>query len=495
MTSSPGPMRFASSASRHIDVPEFAVTPYRREHHVASSASKRSVSSPPYVLPVSRISSAFPLCSGVGAMSRLGISMRAPPLSFESGLRLGFDEQTGESCDPRREESPEYAPKTLLRGLCSGQPERYRVASRGTEAQLLELAAWGAGLRAVDIPPAIVERSKLVLLDLIGCNLAGSRDDGMAELARALGRRAGRATLAGTPVHADAAAAALFNASAIVALELDETNLFAKGHPGAHVWPAVLAAAEESGHSGQALFTAFITGYEIGARVAHAARLSPAVHPHGTAVALAASAGLAKLWHYTPVQLAAAVQQGAALVVPADWNAARLGATVRNLFAGVSVQNAFVAAESIRCGFTHNPATLDQVFGRILGTGFEASALTSNLGTQWAIAGAVYFKHHACCLSVHSALDALIDLKRRAGFEAADVRSVAVETYRSAAQLNDREPATPLGAKFSIPHALAAAMVLGETGVEAFGAASLRNESVRSLAHRITVSEDPLLTA
>ena len=128
------------------------------------------------------------------------------------------------------------------------------------------------------------------------------------------------------------------------------------------------------------------------------------MHPHGTAVAVAACAGLAKLWGYTAPELAAAVQQGAGLTVPADWNAARVGATVRNLFTGVSVQNAFIATASIRCGLRHNPGALDQVFGRILGTAFDASALTSALGTRWCIGEGVCFKRHACCRGAHGAL-------------------------------------------------------------------------------------------
>jgi 2-methylcitrate dehydratase PrpD len=223
--------------------------------------------------------------------------------------------------------------------------------------------------------------------------------------------------------------------------------------------------------------------------------LLPAVHPHGTAVAVAAAAGLARLWRFSPAQFAAAVQQSAALLVPADWNAARRGGTVRNLFAGVAAQNAFVAAESVRCGLTHNPAALDTVLGQILGTRLEPGALSSKLGDEWAMTGEQYFKHHACCLGVHSALDALLDLRRREPFDAGRVRRVVVETYGSAALLSNPEPATPLAAKFSIPHALAAAMVLGETGPGAFDSASLRNEQIRSLARLIDVSEDPRLTA
>lgn len=369
------------------------------------------------------------------------------------------------------------------------------MAQFDTERHLAALAAWAAKLRLDTIPAGVRRRAALVVLDLIGCNVGGSRDDGMPAFAHALGRRRGRATLAGTPVRADPAAAALFNAAAIVALELDETNLFAKGHPGAHVWPAVLAAAEDGDRSGPDLLVAFVAGYETGARVARAAQLSPAVHPHGTAVAVAAAAGLARLWEFPAPAFASTVQQAAALLIPADWNAARLGGTVRNLFSGVAAQNAFTAAESVRCGLTHDPAALDTVLGRILGTGFDAAALSADLGDVWAFEGDLYFKHHACCLSVHSALDALLELWRRERFEPERVRGVAVETYRSAAALGNREPATPLAAKFSIPHALAAAMVLGETGPAAFNAASLRDERIRTLSRRIDVSEDPALTA
>jgi len=369
------------------------------------------------------------------------------------------------------------------------------MAASTTERHLADLAAWASGLSLSDIPADVLQRAALIVLDLVGCNLAGSRDDGMPAFASALGLRPGRATLVGTAVRADPAAAALFNAAAIVALELDETNLFAKGHPGAHVWPAVLAAAEDEGRSGADLLIAFVAGYETGARVAHASQLFPSVHPHGAAVAVAAAAGLARLWRFAPAQFAAAVQQGAALLVPADWNAARLGGTVRNLFAGVAAQNAFVAAESIRSGLTHDPAAIDAVLGQILGTGLEPAALSAGLGAVWAITGELYFKHHACCLGVHSALDALLDLRRRVPFSPDRVRRVVVATYRSAALLGNREPATPLAAKFSIPHALAAAMVLGETGPGAFDRSSLRNDHIRALSRLIDVSEDPSLTA
>lgn len=358
---------------------------------------------------------------------------------------------------------------------------------------LHDLATWAAGLQLTDVPADVRNRVSTVLLDLTAANLAGSRDPGMAEMAEALAARSGPATLVGTPHTADAAAAALFNATATVALEMDEGNQFARAHPGAHVWPAVLAEAEATGASGAEALLAFITGYEVAARVGVATVLGPDVHPHGTAVAVGAAAALAKLRGYAPADFAAAVCQSASLCVPAAWSAALNGATVRNLFAGVAVHNAFVAADSVRWGVGHDPDALESVFGKVLGT-FDAARLAADLGDIWYVARG-YFKVHACCQYNHSTVDAVLELMQQHGFAARDVASVRVETYALATKLTNPAPTSTLGAKFSIPYAVAATMVLGDTGPDAFGAAHLGNADILDLARRVQVEEDPALTA
>ena len=61
--------------------------------------------------------------------------------------------------------------------------------------------------------------------------------------------------------------------------------------------------------------------------------------------------------------------------------------------------------------------------------------------------------------------------------------------------MSDPDPAGSLAAKFSIPYALAARLVLGDAGPEAFRGAALGNAAVRTLARRVEVIEDPELTA
>ena len=47
-------------------------------------------------------------------------------------------------------------------------------------------------------------------------------------------------------------------------LEMDEGHQFAKGHPGMHIFPALLAAARNREFSGEEFLRAFIIGYDTG---------------------------------------------------------------------------------------------------------------------------------------------------------------------------------------------------------------------------------------
>ena len=56
--------------------------------------------------------------------------------------------------------------------------------------------------------------------------------------------------------------ASFINGTAGTVLEMDEGSQFARGHPGMHVFPALLAAAQIQPISEKEFLTAFIVGYE-----------------------------------------------------------------------------------------------------------------------------------------------------------------------------------------------------------------------------------------
>src|SRR3990172_2330103 len=61
--------------------------------------------------------------------------------------------------------------------------------------------------------------------------------------------------------------------------------------------------------------------------------------------------------------------------------------------------------------------------------------------------------------------------------------------------MSARDPAGSLAAKFSIPYALAARLVLGECGAEAFRDPALGDPRIRAVAWGVEVVEDPALNA
>src|SRR6059036_1627153 len=92
-----------------------------------------------------------------------------------------------------------------------------------------------------------------------------------------------------------------------------------------------------------------------------------------------------------------------------------------------------------------------------------------------------YFKLHACCRFNHFALDAVTDLRRVHRLASDDVLKVEVVTI-------------PFAARFSIPWAVAAALVLGRTDPVAFDSATLADARIRDLARRVEIGTDPAMS-
>src|SRR5262245_62591700 len=94
------------------------------------------------------------------------------------------------------------------------------------------LARFAADVRFDALPAATVAAARLVLLDTVGAIVAGSAQPENTRLARLAASRArdGRAALLGHSARSDPFWAALVNATAGVALEMDEGNRLGGGH-------------------------------------------------------------------------------------------------------------------------------------------------------------------------------------------------------------------------------------------------------------------------
>ena len=268
-----------------------------------------------------------------------------------------------------------------------------------------KLSRFVAVTRLKDLSESTVAAARDVVLDTVGAILGGSRlaeNANLARLARTmsgdghatiLGHRAGRVQ----PVFA-----ALVNATAGVALELDEGSRLGGGHPSIHVTPGAIAVAEEVGASGRAALEAVIVGYEVTSRIGTGVQARADVHSHGTWGTIGAAAATAKLLGYDAAATRQAMNLAMSMSPANTWTPCLEGATIRNLYPGRSEFQGIMAAYLGQCGFTAvNDGPADLYTG-ILGEGFDPEAVVAGWG-ETGPAGPLrieqnYTKYHACCL-------------------------------------------------------------------------------------------------
>jgi 2-methylcitrate dehydratase PrpD len=355
------------------------------------------------------------------------------------------------------------------------------------------LKHWSRFARATrydDLPTPVVERARLVMLDSIGAIIAGAAEPEMRAAMKRLGKTA-KARRSGSPLLS-----AFAGGTAGTMLEIDEGNQYARGHPGIHVVPAVMAVADTRKVSGQDAILALALGYEIGARIGIASKLRVTMHPHGTWGVVGAAVAVGKLNRASVADMASLINVSSSFGLTTSRRTMLEGGTVRNTYAGFANMLGLMAWDLVKAGFTGEADGVGSVYGSIAADNWTPAEMTRELGDRWEIARN-YFKRHAACRYNHGALDALAAISRQAGgrIDPEAVESITVGTYVWAAQLDHPAPANMLAAKFSMPFSIATALVHGDTGLDVFRDKARENPLVRALAAKVTVNEDAALTA
>ncbi len=358
------------------------------------------------------------------------------------------------------------------------------------------LAAFAVNLAFDDLPDEVVAQAIRIIRDTCGTMLAGSTLPEVANLSRnahALGG-AGGCTVMGHHESTTAHIAALINGTGGVSLELDEGSQWAINHPAVHIFPAAFAIAESQRATGKDLLTAFVAGYEVAVRVGRATRLRQPVHPFGTHAIVGAAAAVSKLLGHDAQQTAQALELAAGMTIASSQTAANSGASVRNLFTGLTNHNGILAALLVTMGFTGQPNALDVVYGQILGESFVVADLLDDLGSDYFILRN-YFKLYACSRWNHAPIEATAALLEQAPFTAEDVASITVWTYSPATRLTSRAVPNGYAGKHSILYNVAARIIYGANDMTVYTDEHVRDRRVQALMGRIAVEEDPALTA
>ncbi len=338
-------------------------------------------------------------------------------------------------------------------------------------------------LQLDDVPADVLGHASRVVADTLAVVFGGGERPEMEALVRGDDRlfpspMGGTAQLLvpGMP-GADPTSAAFVNATAGTFLELDE-GYRPTGHPSIHVLPAALAAAQALHASGRELMVAFLSGYEVTACLFEAYRLTYPLHPHGHFGAVGAAVAVARLRGVDALEPAAIA---ATLPLLPVWQPCTEGATARNAYSGTAAAVGLTANRLAAAGFTGSREAQDATFGGLVGQLVHPEALSAPVDPENLRITRNYMKLHSACALSHSALDAVLALEPLPAAE--DVEGVEVETVSNNLKIARQARPNDLSTRFSLPYAVAAAIVHGHTRPEAF----VPEKRVAELAERVEV--------
>jgi 2-methylcitrate dehydratase PrpD len=145
------------------------------------------------------------------------------------------------------------------------------------------LAQFVCKLTYEDLPGAVIEKTKELILDQLGCQLAGSTlpwTQPAYDYVADYGGR-GESTVVGFGFRTSAQDAAFVNASFGHGCMGDDTDSVCHAHLGSIIIPAALALGEREAISGKEFIKAVVVGYDVASRIGAAAPLaeSRGFHP------------------------------------------------------------------------------------------------------------------------------------------------------------------------------------------------------------------------
>jgi 2-methylcitrate dehydratase PrpD len=348
--------------------------------------------------------------------------------------------------------------------------------------------AWRHGYEA---SPDVSQHARRVVLDTLGCTLAGRAAPEVQALeaqsaalepgafhfpgGQGLGLRAATQILAVAPTW----------------YEDCEGHAFAHGRPGIATLAALLPLALQQGATVGEFINAYALGYEVGARAGGWLRVTSGVHVDGNWPGLGAAAGVAALLKLPPEAVMAAVDIAACQLPASLYLPIRTGASVRNVYLAHSASLGLDSALAAQAGVTAPPDALAWYAEHLSLAAQDAPPAPS----QDLLLDA-YLKPFAAVRHVHYGAIAAGRVRERLQGDYGAVQSIELTIYEEGTiYCNNPQPQTLLAAQFSLSFGLAAALRFGGIDASVYQEPQFSDAELRRLEALVQVRVDPQLTA
>lgn len=379
------------------------------------------------------------------------------------------------------------------------------ASDRRSKAETLSqgFARFASGLDGARLPAKVTAALKFAVMDCLAATLAGATQPvalKMLELAAAGEGRPGEASIVGHRRRAGTAGAALVNGASAHACDFDDTSETMCGHPTSPALPAILALAEARGRSGLEVLAALAAALEVTTKLGRVAGWQAYVSGwHATAAlgVFGAAAGGARVLGLdadeTAVAIAIAASRAAGL-------RANIGSMVKPMHVGFAARDGVEAALLAAAGATASLAALDGPTGFLetyVPRHDPVAGLAGRLGDPFdIIKPGIAFKKYPSCWDTHSAVDAVLALRKAHGLVPEAVKEIRCRIPPGmGADLAYPDPRTPLEGKFSMGFCLAVALSRGRLTLAEFVQDVVDDAGVRALIPRTRTIHDPAMAS
>lgn len=348
--------------------------------------------------------------------------------------------------------------------------------------------------------PAALAVARRLLMDVTGICVAARHEDYVRAALQAV-EQPGPCTVIGAPGGFGVEAAAFVNGIAAHGEDFDDTYEGGPVHAGAVVVPALLAVAQRHALSGADLLRGIAIGVEVTCRLCAVAptRVHKAgFHPTAIFGVVGAVAGIGAALHLDEGPLVDAFglcgsMAGGIIEYLAD------GSWTKRMHPGWAAQSAYRAVRLAQAGFKGPATVFEGTHGLFHGfantTTGDFEAMLAGFGERW-LWTTIAFKPYACGTMAHPYIDCARALRRR-GVTAEQVVSIECETAEGIVHrlweplALKAAPPNAYAAKFSIPYAIAAGLILDDAGLAAYTEPVVQRADLRALAARVRYVVDP----
>lgn len=378
-----------------------------------------------------------------------------------------------------------------------------RVNMSNTETISRQVAERCREIRYENLDDQVVDRTKYLLLDFLGCAIRGSLSESSGPALNAAQDHSSSCDavpVIGTTVKCEASFAALAIGIAAHSIELDDVVNSASLHPAVSVMPPALSICCRDQLSGKELIAAIVAGYELtvklGIALDPAAHYGQGFHPTGTCGTFGAAVAAAKLLNLDALHIQNAIgiagsQAAGSMEFLAD------GAFTKRFHAGWSSHSGMIAASLAQNGFTGPETIIEGQFGflKSYSPKSKPDAVLNGWGTPYEILN-TSIKPHACCRYKQGAIDCISALATEHKLTGDDIARITVAVLDAGFALvaeppeQKRNPQSVVDAQFSMPFGAALAIRYRDAFINRYTTEEIERQENKDLMDKVVCIRD-----